>query len=258
MVRGGPWSIGGYKTDDAVTYTVSDWLRSAYPDQAQYQEAFERRASVSSTDTENYNLPQQTITLKSGKTMIAKASGLALWAGFDHGSVGGLNLRQMGFIDYYRIPKAAYYRYLNDRVHDNKNLDYPHSISGTPTKLKLESTYNTITNDGTKDTQLIVTMLNEQDQWVSDTTSVRLDVISGPGVFPTGKSYTFLPGKTIQDGKAAIEFHSFYSGTTIVKASVPSNPAIAPAVITINTINTLGKDEGTEPAGFYVNPPKPE
>ncbi|WP_203678502.1 hypothetical protein [Actinoplanes siamensis] len=71
-----------------------------------------------------------------------------------------------------------------------------------------------VTDDGAVDTQLVVTMRNASGAWVNDARTVTLTVTTGPGILPGGKSYTFTPGVQGFDGKAAIEFRSYYPGTT--------------------------------------------
>lgn len=105
----------------------------------------------------------------------------------------------------------------------------------------------TITDDGTTDTQLVVTMRNSSGAWVNDTRTVTLTVTSGPGILPGGKSYTFTPNVSAFNGKAAIEFRSYYAGTTTVTAKSAGLPD---ATITITTVDTAGAPGETEPAGF--------
>jgi beta-galactosidase len=49
---------------------------------------------------------------------------------------------------------------------------------------------------------------------------VTLQIVSGPGEFPTGSSITFSNDSDIyiRDGKAAIEFRSYFGGKTLIKA----------------------------------------
>jgi beta-galactosidase len=74
-----------------------------------------------------------------------------------------------------------------------------------------------------------------------------LTVTSGPGVLPGGKSYTFTPGTQAFNGQAAIEFRSYYAGTSTVTAKSAGLPD---ASITITTVDTVGAGSETEPAGF--------
>ena len=77
--------------------------------------------------------------------------------------------------------------------------------------------------DGTDDVQLLVTILDAKGNETSQVAPVHLEVISGPGEFPTGRSNTFDPDSDIQvlDGKAAIEFRSYHGGTSVIRATSP-------------------------------------
>jgi beta-galactosidase len=186
------------------------------------------------------------------------SAGLAIWAGFDHGTILDPGFARMGMIDYYRLPKNQWYWYRANKANWSglTNLADPtpvareQSTSGTATAMTLETGRNsstTITDDGTTDTQLVVTMRNAAGAWVNDTRAVTLTVTSGPGVLPGGKSYTFTPGTEAFDGKAAVEFRSYYAGTTILTAKSAGLPD---ATITITTTDTVGAASETEPAGF--------
>lgn len=371
--EGGLWSIGGFNENDSVDMKPSDWIRSAYPKQAKYQEAFEqscydlvgnmvrinrnhpsvlvwsmgneaffsddsvldniknlvnglrnyahsldytRKAGLGGTqrkdlnvlavcdvaggngdggtekytnfylphlvaeyssgsndrpgaedfqydqikdktDSTKYVLPSKTVTFADGSTGLSSSAGLTIWCMYHHGSVGGRTLRIMGLMDYFRLPTTRYYMYRSDRT-DNNTI--AKSQDGTATKIILEGSAGitlddvktnilTITNDGTSDIQLIATMADADGNWVNDTRDMEIKVISGNGVFPTGKSYTFKAGKTIQDGRAAIEFRSYYSGDTVIQASIPGTDIVS-NTITVKTVNTDNIAEGTEPKGF--------
>jgi hypothetical protein len=77
--------------------------------------------------------------------------------------------------------------------------------------------------DGTEDAQLIVTVLDKDGQAISNCPPVTLAVASGPGEFPTGPDITFAPNSdiAIRDGMAAMEFRSYYSGKTVIRATSP-------------------------------------
>lgn len=166
-------------------------------------------------------------------------SGQVLWCAFHHGSIMARSYGDMGFIDYYRLPLQSwyYYRWMNTGV------ERECSSKGTPAKLSLSATDTEISNDGTSDTQIIVTVEDENGVWVDSTPSVTLEVIDGPGVFPTGKTMTFEPGDSMRDGKAAIEFRSYYAGETVIKAYSESDPDLEPATITIKTTGSGAADE---------------
>lgn len=177
------------------------------------------------------------------------SAGLVLWCAFHHGTIGGDGLAKMGMIDYYRLPLKSWYWYREK----NLGIAPEESIEGIATKLQLSTSETIIKNDGTKDTQLIVTMMDDEENWVHQSPPVTLTVVEGPGVFPTGKSYTFIPNNTIRDGKAAIEFRSYYSGTTVIEASAPGVPKTQ---IRLDTTDTTNGFEGIEPDDFMVTEKK--
>jgi len=186
------------------------------------------------------------------------SAGLAIWAGFDHGTIMDPSFARMGMIDYYRLPKDQWYWYRADKakwsgltnIADPTPVSREQSTSGTATAMTLQPgrySSTTITDDGTTDTQLVVTMRNSTGAWVNDTRTVTLTVTGGPGVLPGGKSFTFTPGAEAFNGQAAVEFRSYYAGTTTVTATSSGLPN---ATITITTTDTVGAASESEPAGF--------
>jgi len=95
--------------------------------------------------------------------------------------------------------------------------------------LKLTSSTTTLSVvDGTQDAWLLVTVVDSSGKPISNNVTVTLTVTSGPGEFPTGPSITFTAGTAkpasdiaILDGQAAIEFRTYYSGTSVITASSP-------------------------------------
>ena len=77
--------------------------------------------------------------------------------------------------------------------------------------------------NGTDDAHVVVTVVDAAGKPLSNSVPVTLTVESGPGEFPTGPSITFAPGSdiTIRDGQAAIEFRSYYAGTSGIRATSP-------------------------------------
>jgi len=144
-------------------------------------------------------------------------SGQALWCAFDYGTRAG-DFGKMGMIDYFRIPKSMWYWYRNEYRH----IPPPKRASeGDAAKLKLSADKKIITNtDGTDDVFLMVSVMDKNDQQLSNSPDVTLKIVSGPGEFPTGRSITFSNKSDIfiGDGKAAIEFRSYYGGKTVIKA----------------------------------------
>jgi hypothetical protein len=108
---------------------------------------------------------------------------------------------------------------------------------GVAAGIKLTSSSSTIEHaDGTDDAQLIVTVVDSTGKQISNTPDVSLRVVSGPGVFPTGKSIVFRNGTDIPilDGQAAIEFRSYWSGLTVIEATSPNLPSARIAITSRN------------------------
>ena len=151
-------------------------------------------------------------------------SGVSKWCMFDYSSQMGATYMTTGIVDNFRIPKRSYYWYRNAYA----NIAPPSwPTSGTPAGLKLTSSTTTLTAvDGTKDAWLLVTVVDSSGQPISNNVPVTLEVTSGPGEFPTGPSITFTPPGngaaskiSIVDGLAAIEFRTYYSGTSVITAT---------------------------------------
>ncbi len=105
--------------------------------------------------------------------------------------------------------------------------------------------------DGTDDVQLVVTVLDSKGAPISNNVAVTLSITSGPGEFPTGTSMTFTPPGSsdqsdiaILEGKASIEFRSYYAGTTVIKAT---SPGLTAATVTITSQGSPAWVEGVTP-----------
>jgi hypothetical protein len=149
--------------------------------------------------------------------------GQAIWSMFDHGSIAGME-GTTGIVDYFRLPKGGWYWYRNKLV----NIPPPEQAqTGTATGLELTSSSPVIEHaDGTDDVQVVVTVVDASGKQLSNTPDVTLEVVSGPGGFPTGRAITFKKGTDIpiQYGQAAIEFRSYFAGTTTIRATSPGLP----------------------------------
>jgi beta-galactosidase len=184
-------------------------------------------------------------------TEFAWRSGQAVWCMFDHGSVKGTSLEQMGIVDYFRIPKRAWYWYRNAYA----NIAPPTWPSaGTPAGLQLTASTTTLSAvDGTQDALLNVTVVDASGKAINNNVPVTLTVTSGPGEFPTGPTITFTPPSTsnpqsdiaILDGQAAIEFRTYYAGTSVITAS---SPGLRSATVTITSQGSPAFVAGTTPA----------
>ena len=143
---------------------------------------------------------------------------------FDYSSQMGTTYINSGIIDYFRIPKRSYYWYRNAYA---KVAPPTWPAAGTAAGLKLTSSTTTLSAvDGTQDAWLLVTVVDASGKPISNNVPVTLTIKSGPGEFPTGPSITFTPPGggaasdiAIRDGQAAIEFRTYYSGTSIIEAT---------------------------------------
>ncbi len=172
-------------------------------------------------------------------------SGHAIWCGFDHGSIAG-NMGEMGIVDFARIPKRAWYWYRNYF----KGIAPPQwPEQGTAKSLKLFTDNTTIQGtNATDDSHINVQVLDASGTHISNSPTVTLTIISGPGEFPTGRSITFnnTTRNDIQilDGHAATEFRSYHGGVTIIEAT---SKGLASAQIEITTVGSpLFKEGVTE------------
>ena len=189
-------------------------------------------------------------TLTNGfPTEYAWRSGQSRWAMFDHGTLAGTRNEVSGMVDYFRLPKRRWYWYRNAYA----NVPPPTwPVDGTPAALQLTADKTTLAAvDGTDDAQLIATVVDSKGTPISNNVPVTLTITSGPGEFPTGTTITFTPpGSTDQsdiailEGKAAIEFRSYYAGTTVIKAT---SPGLTAATITITSQGTPAWVEGVTP-----------
>ncbi len=161
-------------------------------------------------------------------------SGEVLWCAFDHGSIAGDEGRD-GMVDYFRLPKRVWFWYRNEYNHIPPPA-WP--TGGTPAALKISADKTTLKSaDGTDDAQIIVTVVDAEGRALSNSPPVTLAVASGPGQFPTGQTITFAPDSdiAIRDGEAAIEFRSYYSGKTVIRAT---SPGLKGGTIIITTLGT--------------------
>ena len=185
-------------------------------------------------------------------------SGEAIWAGFDHGSIGG-KFGSMGLVDYSRLPKRAWYWYR----HEYRGIEPPKwPVSGKAFALRLSSSSPVIERaDGTDDVQLVVTVVDKGGNALSNSPPVRLTISSGPGELPTGRRITFTPEGDIpiRDGKAAIAMRSWQSGLSVIRAS---SPGLRDGVVKIRTLHgppfvpgktLLAADRPYRPSGSQEN-----
>jgi hypothetical protein len=170
-------------------------------------------------------------------------SGQCLWCGFDYSTIKG-HFGHMGFIDYFRIPKRAWYWYRN---HFRQIPPPQWPQIGIPAKLALATDKSTILGtDATDDCQIIVSVQDATGKPLSNSPPVKLKIESGPGEFPTGRSIEFDSKSdiVIRDGLAAIEFRSYFGGKSVIQAS---SPGLQDATLTVNTLGDPQFSPGQSP-----------
>ena len=179
--------------------------------------------------------------LKDGYNRPGWRGGQVIWCGFDHGTVGGTGLATMGLVDYFRIPKRSWYWYQEAYAKGNPNPAEPEwAQKGIPAGIRLTADKTTLSApDGTDDAHIMVTITDASGRAIANEIPVTLTVLSGPGEFPTGSGIRFMPPSeedasdiTIREGMAAIEFRSYYAGTTVIEAKADGLPS---STITIRT-----------------------
>ncbi len=184
-------------------------------------------------------------------TEFAWRSGQARWCMFDYGTHFGPSLANTGIVDNFRVPKRAWYWYRNAYA---KMPPPTWPAAGTPAGLQLTASTTTLgAVDGTQDALLTVAVLDASGKPINNNVPVTLTVTSGPGEFPTGPSITFTPPSTndpqsdiaIQDGQAAIEFRTYYSGTSVITAS---SPGLKSATVTITSQGSPAFVAGSTPS----------
>ena len=169
---------------------------------------------------------------QAGSWRLPWRSGEVIWCAFDHGSIAGRNFGAMGLVDYFRLPKRQWYWYRNEYQHIPPPA-WPEN--GTPAGLQLTADKTTLhAVDGTDDAQIIVTVVDQDGKALNNCPPVTLTIESGPGEFPTGPAITFASGSDIpiRDGEAAMEFRSYYAGTTVIRAT---SPGLKDATLTLNS-----------------------
>jgi beta-galactosidase len=149
-------------------------------------------------------------------------SGIVLWCGFHHGSIMP-EMGRMGFIDYFRVPLRSWYWY-RENLAGVPAPRWPEA--GVPVALRLTSDRASVRTDGTEDVFVTVELVNAEGGRVATDQPVRLEVIEGGGIFPTGTVIDLSrENMGFLDGIGAIEFRSYYSGRIVIRATSEGMPA---------------------------------
>lgn len=158
--------------------------------------------------------------------------GEAIWCGFDYGSIAG---RQglKGIVDHQRVPKRSWDWY---RKHLLGIEPAPPAIETPPARLHLAAERIVIRGaDALEDSQITVTVHDAGGRHCSASPAVTLEIVSGPGEFPTGRSITFdaATDNAITLGRAAAAFRSYHGGRSLIRAA---STGLVDATIEIETI----------------------
>lgn len=159
-------------------------------------------------------------------------AGAAVWCGFDHGSIWESGSR-MGIVDYFRLPKRAWYWYRNE-LRGIPPPAWPRKEKAVALRLETEKT-TLAACDGTDDTLLTLRLTDAQGRTVDDASRpVTLRVAEGPGEFPTGRAITFDPKGDINliEGQAAIVFRSHFAGEARIVATAEGLPPAELRIVT--------------------------
>ncbi|MBB5783307.1 hypothetical protein [Nonomuraea jabiensis] len=164
------------------------------------------------------------------ETPHAWRSGIALWCGIHHGSIVP-DMGRMGFIDYFRLPLRSWYWYRRE-LRGVEPPPWP--LPGTATTLRLSADRMTIATDGTDDTLVMVELVDASGRVVADERPVRIEVVEGGGIFPTGTSITLSPdNRGLLDGVGGIEFRSSFAGPNTLRTGADG---LAPVELTIEAV----------------------
>lgn len=105
---------------------------------------------------------------------------------------------------------------------------------GTATALRLTADRTTLQTDGTDDAHLLVELIDDAGLRVAVEQPVRLEVVEGGGIFPTGTAIELSPGnKGFIDGIGAIEMRSYHSGPIVIRAT---SEGVAPAELRLEAV----------------------
>ncbi len=183
------------------------------------------------------------LAVDSGKAVYPWRAGQAIWCGFDHGSIAGPQMGEMGLVDYFRIPKRGWYWYRNYYRHIPPPA-WPRE--GVAAGLRLSADKRSAGTDGTDDIRLMVTVVDASGTPISNSPPVDLTVVSGPAAFPTGPGIHFASGSDIPilDGQAAIECRAWYAGRSVVRATAPG---LRPATIELHFTGPVAYKPGVTP-----------
>jgi len=171
-------------------------------------------------------------------------AGRAIWCGFHHGSLADIG--DLGIVDLYRLPLNAWY------CHREKLTGAKPPVparKGKAQYIKLRADKTEIQTDGTDDCMLIAELFDEKNNRVNTDLEITLEVVSGPGLLPTGQAMRFNRQlKNCFDGSCAIEMRAYYAGDIVIQAS--ADGMIGDEI----TISALGEPEDVIQINYPLAP----
>ncbi|MDA1361013.1 hypothetical protein O1R50_15385 [Glycomyces luteolus] len=181
-------------------------------------------------------------------------SGKIFWCAFHYKTIApGAGLQ--GLADYFRRPKRAYYWY-REQLRGIAPPVFPEP--GTAAALRLRTDTETIPTDGTGDARIEVELVDERGVRVADDRPIRLTVVEGEALFPSGQSITLSPEtSSVWDGAGAIEVRSYAPGSQRIRATADG---MAPAEIVLTATGRgrpLGSARRLPPRAPYLTEPPP-
>jgi beta-galactosidase len=154
-------------------------------------------------------------------------SGKIFWCAFHYKTIAdGAGLQ--GLADYWRMPRRPYHWY-RERLRGIAPPAFPEP--GTAVALRLTSDTETIPTDGTGDARLLVELVDKRGVRVADDRAVKLTVVKGEGLFPSGRSITLGPEThSLWGGAGAIEMRAYAPGKQCIRATAEG---LAPAELVL-------------------------
>jgi beta-galactosidase len=171
-------------------------------------------------------------------------SGQVVWCGFDYGTIFGPIAGSKGIVDYARIPKRSWYWYRSTLLHIPPpawpRAALPPSSPSHRTRRRSKAPTPPTTR------RFWSPWRTHPERRSAIRRPSRSQSNPGPGEFPTGRTITFDPAGDIpiRDGKAAIEFRSYYGGQSVIRAT---SAGLKDGVLTITTTASRLFVAGTTP-----------
>lgn len=143
-------------------------------------------------------------------------SGVIAWSGIGYGThcsnprTGQSFGLKFGLYDYHRLLKREHASF--------HPAGFTAPENGVPAALLLTADKPEVLTDGTDDTQITITVVDAEGQWIDECLPVTLQVVSGAGLLPTGNSWET---ETSQMGRQAIELRVQEPGPVEIEVRSP-------------------------------------